>query len=152
MYSCNYPRWSNSFLKIYFCWEIFNQKTIFCIKDAFINLVYPFCVERSYITGVILRIFLGISHSGSSTAMTEAWSKWAPKDEKSFLCIVEIPNTKMSNMDTYFLAKQTVCILRTLINFSANTNMLEVFFSTDVDIKVLIGIDTTDSSKTGWPN
>ncbi|CBY16228.1 unnamed protein product, partial [Oikopleura dioica] len=52
---------------------------------AFINLVFPFSIRLSFTFGVALRIALGISHSGSSAAMTEAWSKWAPQDEKSFL-------------------------------------------------------------------
>ena len=49
-------------------------------------------------------------------------------NEKSFLCILEIPNKKTNDMDIHFLARQIVCILRTIVNLSANTNMLEVFF------------------------
>ena len=49
-------------------------------------------------------------------------------DEKSFLCILEIPNTKLNDMDIHFIARQIVCVLRTIVNFSANTNLLEVFF------------------------
>ena len=52
---------------------------------AFINLAFPFAIRLSYSLGVALRVALGISHSGSSAAMTEAWSKWAPQDERSFL-------------------------------------------------------------------
>ena len=52
---------------------------------AIINLAFPHAIRLSYSLGVALRVLLGISHSGSSAAMTEAWSKWAPQDEKSFL-------------------------------------------------------------------
>ena len=49
-------------------------------------------------------------------------------DEKSFLCILEIPNTKTNDMDIQFFARQIVCILRTTVNLAANTNILEIFF------------------------
>ena len=49
-------------------------------------------------------------------------------DEKSFLCILEIPNTKTNDMDIHFLVRQIVCILRTTVNLAANTNILEIFF------------------------
>ena len=49
-------------------------------------------------------------------------------EEKSFLCILEIPKTNMNDIDINFLARQIVCVLRTMVNLAANTNMLEVFF------------------------
>lgn len=55
------------------------------LVGAIINLAFPYAIRISYSLGVILRVLLGISHSGSSAAMTEAWSKWAPQNEKSFL-------------------------------------------------------------------
>ena len=52
---------------------------------AVINVLFPTVIRLNYTLGVISRILLGICHSGTSTAMTEAWSKWAPGQEKSFL-------------------------------------------------------------------
>ena len=48
--------------------------------------------------------------------------------EKPFLCIFDLPNTNMSDVDIYFIAKQTLCIIRTIVNLAVNTNLLEIFF------------------------
>ena len=80
---------------------------------AMINLAYPIVVRMSFPLGVVLRIFLGISHSGSSTAMTEAWSKWAPAAEKSFLL-----NIIFSGMSTGKGLKNNFRSKKLIVNFS----------------------------------
>ena len=49
-------------------------------------------------------------------------------EEKPFLCIYGLPNTKSSDIDILFIVKQIICILRTIVNIAANTNVLEIFF------------------------
>ena len=76
---------------------------------ALINLAYPIVVRLSFPLGVVLRIFLGISHSGSSTAMTEAWSKWAPAAEKSFLLNIIFSGMSTGNgLKNDFLMKKSI--------------------------------------------
>ena len=49
-------------------------------------------------------------------------------EEKPFLCIYGFSNRKTSDLDIHLIVKQIICILRTIVNLAANTNILEIFF------------------------
>ena len=104
------------------------------IKSAFIfiYLLHPLFLTICNILTSDWGTFSSVEKCFSDTSNNSSNHSKAPDDlshdEKSFLCILEIPNTKMNDMDILFVARQIVCILRTIVNLSANTNILEVFF------------------------
>ena len=98
----------------------------------FIYLLHPLFLTICNILTSDWGTFSSVEKCFSDESENLSNHKIAPKelshDEKSFLCLLDIPNTETNDMDISFLARQIVCILRTIVNLSANTNMLEVFF------------------------
>ena len=98
----------------------------------FIYLLHPLFLTVCNILTSDWGTFSSVETCFSDKSNSSSNNKIAPhnlsNDEKSFLCILEIPKTKLNDIDTTFLARQIVCVLRTMVNLAANTNMLEVFF------------------------
>ena len=97
----------------------------------FIYLLHPLFLTICNIITSDWGTFSSVEKCFSYTSNNSNDHKITPddnQDEKSFLCILEMHNTKMHDIDIHFFARQIVCILRTIVNLAANTNILEVFF------------------------
>ena len=98
----------------------------------FINLLHPLFLTVSNIltsdwgTNSSVNICFGAIPE-KLTALSSV-SNIVEDKEKPFMCILDIPNTNMSDVDIYFIAKHTLCIIRTIVNLAVNTNLLEIFF------------------------
>ena len=104
------------------------------IKSAFflINLLHPLFLTLSNIlmsdwgTNSSVKKCFGATLTNSMHFSSV--SNIVEDKEKPFLCIFDLPNTNMRDVDIYFIAKQTLCIIRTIVNLAVNTNLLEIFF------------------------
>ena len=100
--------------------------------SIFIYLLHPLFLTICNILASDWGTFSSVEKCFSDNSNSSSNHNAAPDglshDEKSFLCILDIPRTHMNDMDIHYLGRQIVCIIRTIVNLSANTNMLEVFF------------------------
>ena len=99
----------------------------------FVQLFYPLILTSSHIlTSDWTTTFSSMKKcfDESSEKITDSINNVddMEEEEKTVFCIFKILDTKKVDIGVYLIGRYVFCILRTIVNLTVNSNLLEIFF------------------------